>query len=104
MTVQIEKKSLDHINGTDKIEIWSSTSFVCFFIIIFFLVRCFFGELYMEASCSPHSAWRFGFKLKIAAAIAKHREARAVKSLHHHVAVGLPRISPYAGTHFAKSM
>lgn len=91
MTVQIEKKSLDHINGTDKIEIWSSTSFVCFFITIFFLVRCFFGELYMEASCSPlienHSAWRFGFKLTIAAAKAKHREARAVKSLHHHVRV-----------------
>lgn len=87
MTVQIENKSLDHINGTDKIEIWSSTSFVCFFNIIFFLVRCFFGELYMEASCSPHSAWRFGFKLKIAAAIAKPREARAVKSLHHHVRV-----------------
>lgn len=43
----------------------------------------------MEASCSPrienHSVWRFGFKLKIAVAIAKHREARAVKSLHHHV-------------------
>lgn len=43
----------------------------------------------MEASCSPlienHSAWRFGFKLKIAVAIAKHREARAVKSLRHHV-------------------
>lgn len=71
MTVQIEKKSLDHINGTDKIEIWPSTSFVCFIIIIFFLVRCFFGELYMEASCSSlienHSTWRFSFKLKIAA-------------------------------------
>lgn len=113
MTVQIEKKSLDDINGTDKTKVRPSTSFVCFcffYFLCFFLVRCFFGELYMEASCSPlienHSVWRFGFKLKIAAAIAKHREARAVKSLHHHVrvAVGLPRISPYAGTHFAKSM
>lgn len=64
----------------------------------------------MEASCfsliENHSVWRFGFKLKIAVAIAKHREARAVKSLRHHVRVHpeLPRISPYAGTHFAKSM
>lgn len=94
MTVQIEKKSLDDINGTDKTEVRPSTSFVCFCFFIFyffFLVRCFFGELYMEASCSPlienHSVWRFGFKLKIAVAIAKHREARAVKSLRHHVRV-----------------
>lgn len=62
-----------------------------FLFYFFFLVRCFFGELYMEASCSPrienHSVWRFGFKLKIAVAIAKHREARAVKSLRHHVRV-----------------
>lgn len=45
----------------------------------------------MEASCfsliENHSVWRFGFKLKIAVAIAKHREARAVKSLRHHVRV-----------------
>lgn len=88
MTVQIEKKSLDHINGTDKTEV---CLFLFFYFLFFFLVRCFFGELYMEASCSPrienHSVWRFGFKLKIAVAIAKHREARAVKSLHHHVRV-----------------
>lgn len=65
--------------------------FVFFIFYFFFLGRCFFGELYMEASCSPlienHSVWRFGFKLKIAVAIAKHREARAVKSLRHHVRV-----------------
>lgn len=66
MTVQIEKKSLDDINGTDKTEVRPSTSFVCCcFFNFFFLGRCFFGELYMEASCSPlienHNVWRFGF-------------------------------------------
>lgn len=45
MTVQIEKKSLDDINGTDKTEVRPSTSFVCFFI--FYFLFFFFSSVFL---------------------------------------------------------